>query len=375
MSSTRVAFLAVLVFMVCSSVGHAELLSFNDCRQCHRDIFDLWKTSLHGQSYTDASFQAAYMATMLDQGDKAGEHCLRCHAPLAHLERNFDLNSALAVEGVSCTFCHAIASVQGTNIDSCYQLDTSGTIYGPYPPPEDPSEHDARFSQLHLSAELCAGCHEFTNEYGVQVLGTYSEWSSSPYPAKQIQCQNCHMPMMYDLSVVDNQEMPDWFVTAHEFRGGHSKINLTHAVNLETEVTQADRLCTVVVSITNAESGHKLPTGVPVRKLVLKVVMKTSYDQEIGSARRVYRKVLTDEYGTILEDVPDMFLNATRIYSDNRIRPKETRVETLLFEVPEGVSNYSIETTLKYEYSRRVLSDELISVEMSKNVVSSNEID
>jgi hypothetical protein len=375
MSSSKVAVLTALVIMVASPTGRTGLPLFNDCRQCHRDIFNLWKGSLHGQSYTDPSFQAAYLTTMLERGDDASEHCLRCHAPLAHRRRDFDLKSDNATEGVGCSFCHSIASVKGNQIDSCYQLDTAGVVYGPYPPTDNPIEHESRLSPLHQTADLCAGCHEFTNEHGVKVLGTYSEWSASPYPAKQIQCQNCHMPMMYDLSVVDDQEIPNWFVTAHEFRGGHSKINLTHAVDLKTEVTQSGRRCTVVVSITNAESGHKLPTGVPVRKLVLNVVMKTNYDYEIGSARKVYRKVLTDEYGTILETVPDMFLNATRIFSDNRIEPKETRVETFVFEIPAGISDFNIETTLKYEYSRHVLSEELVSVEMSKNIVSSDDID
>jgi DNA-directed RNA polymerase subunit RPC12/RpoP len=310
---------------------------------------------------------------MLERGKETGQNCLRCHAPLAHLAGDSNPNSPAADEGVSCSYCHSIVSSNGGNIDTCYKLDSSGVFYGPYEPGQS-TDHGSAYSKLHLTADLCIGCHDYVNEFGVPVLETYSEWKAWAYPENEIHCQNCHMPIMYDLSVASNVETPNQYVTAHEFRGGQSKINLTHAVDLKTDVTRTDQRLNVTVSITNAESGHKLPTGVPVRKLVLNVVMKTNYNVEIGAVRRVYRKVLTDEYGTIIENVPDMFLNATRIFSDNRIGPKETRVENFTFDIPKWATNYNIETSLTYEYSRRVLSEELISVEMGRNVVESRSI-
>jgi len=69
-----------------------------------------------------------------------------------------------------------------------------------------------------------------------------------------------------------------------------------------------------------------------------------------------------------------MFLDAAYIYSDNRIKPKETRVEEFVFDIPPGVRDFNIETTLNYEYNRRVLREEIVSVEMSKNVVKSSNI-
>jgi len=262
----------------------------------------------------------------------------------------------------------------GENIDTYYQPDRTGKIRGPYEPTL-PSTHEAEYSPLFLQADLCAGCHEYANEYGVTILGTFSEWSESPYPGNDVHCQNCHMPIMPDLSVVDGRQVPNYYVTAHEFRGGHSNINLEHAVSLETTARRDDERIEVLVSITNSESGHKLPTGIPIRKIVLDVVLETDDGFTIGSAGKVYRKVLTDKYGTIIENAPDMFLNATAVFSDNRIRPKETRVEKFTFVLPEGVDDYRVETTLNYEHSRPVLKEEHVRIPMASNTVLARDIE
>ena len=256
-------------------------------------------------------------------------------------------------------------------MDTCYVLATGLVVYGPYKPSNE-SAHDIAYSPLHLTAEMCAGCHEHTNPHGVKVLETYSEWSASSYAQEDVHCQNCHMPIVYDKKVADNYPVQDYYVTAHEFQGGHSRINLSNAVVLETTASRDGRKVNVEVSITNAESGHLLPTGVPVRKLVLTVQMMSKKGIKISSARRVYRKALQDKFGTIIETVPEMFLDATAIYSDNRISPKETRVEHFTFEIPEWTSDYRLETVLNYEYNRPILADELVSLEMAKNVIRSD---
>jgi hypothetical protein len=293
---------------------------------------------------------------------------------MAYLSNDFDPGSPAIAEGVSCLFCHSISSIKHGNIDTYYNLDTSGVMYGPYEITGE-AGHETQYSSLFLKSDLCAGCHEYINDFGVGVLETYSEWEKSSYPDNGVHCQNCHMPIMPELSVADNYEVENYYVTAHEFRGGHSNINLSHAVSLKTAVVKDGRRLDVQVSITNAESGHKLPTGIPSRRLVLKVALRLAHDSsEVSAVRKVYRKVLTDKYGSIIENVPDMFLISTDVYSDNRIGPKETRVENFTFEIPRWVSNYFIETKLNYEYSRPILTEEEISVEMAKNIITSKTI-
>jgi hypothetical protein len=365
---------AVVALVILSRPDAGRCQSYLDCRQCHSDIFELWKGSLHAKSYENPTIRATFMTMKFKYGEKVSRECLKCHAPNAYRSGDFEPDSPTLIEGVSCSFCHLIESVNQGTIDTYYNLDTSGTIYGPYDAGGD-AEHEIKHSQLFLKSELCAGCHNYVNDLGVGILETFDEWAASPYPPQEVYCQNCHMPIMPELKIADNLDVADYYVTAHEFKGGHSHINLEYAANLETSVRKNNRRLDIEVRITNAESGHKLPTGIPSRKLVLEVLMRSAYDSTVVSVvRKVYRKALTDKYGAIIENVPDMFLTATDIFSDNRIEPKETRVEDFVFEVPKWLSNYYIETTLNYEYSRPILTEENISVEMDRNIIDSKSI-
>lgn len=366
----------ILIISIAGNVIAAQHTSYQECRKCHSDIFKLWNTSLHSSSFSNPTFQTSYMSLLLDEGKEAGKLCLRCHAPVAYLSNDYDLKSSEAAEGVTCWFCHSISSVnQGARIENYYNIDTTGVIYGPYQPSDDIDiDHEIKHSELHLTAEVCAGCHEFVNDNNVGVLETFSEWKKSSYSEEDVYCQNCHMPIMIDLSVTDDKEVSNYYVTAHEFQGGHSRVNLRNAVVLETVVVKNNRTLNVKTYLTNAESGHKLPTGIPIRKLVLEVILLNNNQVEIGSARKVYRKVLTDKYGTIIENAADMFKNATQIFSDNRINPKETRIEEFIFVLPEYLKDFRIVTILNYEFTRPFLKEEFVRIRMAKNIVTSKDI-
>lgn len=364
----------IVVIAIMSRPGVGQCQSYKDCRQCHSDIFELWQNSLHAKSYENPTIRATFMSIRYKYGEEVAKDCLKCHAPKAHMTGDFEPDSPSMLEGVSCWFCHSISSINHGNIDTYYNLDTSGVIFGPYEAGGE-AGHDVKYSPLFLKSELCAGCHNYVNDFGVGILETFDEWKASPYPGQEVYCQNCHMPIMPELSIADDVENTNYYVTAHEFKGGHSHINLAYAAHLETSIKRENRRLDIEVRITNAESGHKLPTGIPSRKLVLEVTMRSAYDSTVVSVvRKVYRKALTDKYGAIIENVPDMFLTATDIYSDNRIEPKETRVENFVFEVPKWLSNYYIETTLNYEYTRPILTEENISIEMDRNIVDSGSI-
>lgn len=370
----KIIFCFILLFSISDFVKADQYKSYQECRSCHSDIFKLWNKSLHSNSFSDPTFLTSYMSLLLDGGKEAGRLCLRCHAPVANLYDDFDLKSQKATEGVTCWYCHSISSVnQGERIENYYNIDTSGVVYGPYEP-SDEKDHKIEHSDLHLTAEVCAGCHEFVNDNGVTILGTYGEWKNSSYSKKKIYCQNCHMPIMIDLSVVNDKKVLNYYVTAHEFQGGHSQVNLTNAVNLKTIVEKDNHTLRVKVYLTNAESGHVLPTGIPIRKLVLKVSLFNKNQIELSSVRKVYRKVLTDKYGTVIENAEDMFKNATQIFSDNRIKPEETRIEEFTFMLPKYLKDYQIITVLNYEYTLPLLKEKFVRIRMAKNTVTSKNI-
>jgi hypothetical protein len=76
----------VVIFGLRSEYAHAipfqkipeglSSLKAESCGQCHREIYDEWKTSIHAHAYEDPFFQAYW------KKDKNIWVCLNCHTPL-----------------------------------------------------------------------------------------------------------------------------------------------------------------------------------------------------------------------------------------------------------------------------------------------------
>ena len=337
------------------------------CARCHKDIHADWRTSMHAQSLDDPIFQVAFLQAQVKSGVKIREYCLFCHAPTVQFTKDYFLTDPVTREGVTCDFCHTVTAVRPGDRLKPYDFQPGPVKHGPFGGLESPI-HQTKLSDIHLRSEFCGGCHELINSHGVRVMGTYTEWKEGPYAAEDIHCQNCHMPMAFDKKVVEPWvKVSDKLVTAHEFRGGHSQINLRHAATVELEVTREDQLIKVTTYVTNQESGHKLPTGTPARRVVLTVSAKDDKGNVIAETRRVYRKVLVDKDRVILEDNADLILNSVAIFSDNRIAPRERRKEEFLINLPLNAKNVHVEAELKYEFEMPTMSTQKVEVEMAKN--------
>jgi hypothetical protein len=337
------------------------------CARCHGDIYADWKTSMHAQSLDDPIFQVALLQAQVDHGEKIREYCLFCHAPLVQYTKDFFLRDPVTREGVTCDFCHTITAARPGDREKPYDLQPGLIKRGPFKDVTSPA-HETMSSDIHLRSEFCGGCHELINANGVRVMGTYTEWKEGPYPAEDVHCQNCHMPMTFEKKVVEPKVKKSTnFVTAHEFRGGHSQINLRHAATVDLEVIREGRTARVTTYVTNAESGHKLPTGTPARRVVLLVTATDEEGNIVAKTRRVYRKVLVDKDGVILEDNADLILRSVAIYQDNRISPKETRKEEFVLDLPPDAKEIHIEAELKYEFETPVMYTQKMEVEMAKD--------
>lgn len=324
---------------------------------------------MHARSVDDPVFMADFIMVQLERGKELKPYCLSCHAPTTIMTQDYELRSGFSQEGVTCDFCHTISGLGLPGQPDYYELDPGPVKYGPFKDSESPA-HDTEFSENHTRSEFCAGCHQLVNDHGVAVMSTYTEWKESQYAKEGIQCQNCHMPIVYDMKVVDPEvQESSHFVTAHEFRGGHSLINLTHAADIETDVQTDGGVATVTTKITNTESGHKLPTGTPARSVILNIRILDGGGNQLADINKVYRKVLVDEDGIIIENNAAMILDAVQVFSDNRIAPKETRVETFEFDIPEGIDRFTVESRLQYEFSRPIMKVEKVVYQMAQNVV------
>ena len=105
----------------------------------------------------------------------------------------------------------------------------------------------------------------------------------------------------------------------------------------------------VTVEVANQTAGHYLPTGSPLRQLVLEV-RADSYGGQHFSEERVYARKVADQHGTVLMREHFAFLRGAKVVSDTRLAPGERRMETFHFPIPAG-SQTQLKATFWYYYS------------------------
>jgi len=337
-----------------------------ECGECHTDIYKEWSNSLHAASLADPVFREGFKEIA---DEKERKLCIRCHAPTVILTGDYQTRLPITKEGVTCDFCHSIEKID-LERDPPYSIRPGRVKRGPFQSTLESLEigHRSKFSEVFVRAEFCATCHQVENKWGVKVLNTYEEWRASPYPSKGIHCQNCHMPQVPGTRMVNPEIYPtERIVTAHRFLGGHSKINVSKSAKLTMMSDYRKDTLFVSVYVTNEESGHKLPTGIPSRKVILTVRILDEKGKTIDEKKVFYRRVLVDEEGREILNPEDFFLKASKELSDNRIAPRETRREEFTFYIPkEKFASVNIFTQLRYEFRVPFLEPNVMSMEISK---------
>jgi hypothetical protein len=350
------------------------------CAGCHEDIYQMWSRSLHATSLTDPVFDVVYMQALKASDGKTRESCLRCHAPTTRVSRDFALRHEVSREGVTCDFCHTISVVDMKNRVEPYTFRPGSVKFGPLGDTTSPA-HLTTFSRVHETSELCGGCHELVAKNGTVIMGTYSEWKEGPYAAKGIQCQDCHMPTVKDATTVKaGVKVSTKRVNKHDLQGGHSAEQLQRAAKVEIlEVSKSSDAVQVRVRVTNVGSGHKMPTGIPSRKMLLIGRLKDARGVILREATIRYQKILADAHYNPLESDADIFLKPSTILTDNRLGPQESRIEQLVFPVTRDMiqdqviggrtypRNLSVEVGLTYSYTPLILQPADMVQEMAQD--------
>ena len=315
--------------------GKTSLTSAEECGRCHRDIYRYWKGSLHAQSADDPRFQAAYTKLKEEPGRAASDHqlCLRCHAPALLHGQDARWEKKVSWEGVTCDFCHSVRSI-GTDAKSPFILDVGQVKTGPLRNAQ-PTTHQARYSEAFSSSALCNPCHQFTNDRGLDVLSTYAEWQASPYPARAVTCQSCHMRTTGG-KVVDPKvlRVASSTVNLHEMPGGHSVNELNRAIQAQISSERRGDTIDVTVQVTNRGAGHRVPTGSPLRSIYL--LVQVDGGSRTQTANRTYGRVVVDENNQEVNDEATMWLRGARTVRDDRLAPNERSVEKFSFQIPRG---------------------------------------
>jgi len=342
----RRALLATLTFAALgvgasrSEAAPAEpYTSAKACASCHKTIYTYWSESAHAQSVSKTSYRDALEAAVAGTADKetVRRGCVWCHAPTTLATGDYELRQPVTKEAITCDFCHTVSDVDLGKADHPFQLKPGKVKLGPLQYVKSPS-HDTQYSPLHKASPLlCAACHEHRNAQGVPVLSTYSEWKDSPYPARGMLCQECHMPLVPGETVPEGLGSTQRSINLHRMVGGSGYSQIQRGLDLRIEsLTRSSVSADVQVVVTNTRVGHAAPGGLSTKAIVLAVGVETDAGQLLHRRERVYRRDLLDADGRALATVPDLFLRAASVGEDTRLKPKESRAERFTVPIPEG---------------------------------------
>lgn len=365
------ASLALLLVLAPTSLPAQTYQSAAVCLGCHAEIHRTWLGSHHATAFTDPAFRLPYVRLVRGNPRKIFT-CEHCHNPMRFLLPPGDPRAAVfSLEGVTCDFCHSVSSVEPEGAFPRYKT-RPGVKFGPHPGSSGKGPHVTQFSRLHITSEFCAGCHEFRNEHGVQILSTVSEWEKSFYRGTGVHCQFCHLPELFDARFIDGKRKKG--PIDHSMVGGHSRERLARAIPIHSRLILSRAEAQVVVSMKNDLVGHAAPTGIPTHRLRLAATLYDAAGNAIERREEMFERVLGDGSGKPLTRPEEIFVSAQEVLKDTRLQPKETR--KVRFSFPAGkTAPKTASVALTYEIPTPDIDPTIryVEIPVSNQVVSAEE--
>ncbi|MFC1568878.1 multiheme c-type cytochrome [bacterium] len=375
------------------------------CKSCHTDIYFQWDQAMMSKAYTHHWDEIEYFDLAVAHAEKnpdlkaVVDGCNGCHTPLAYLAGDVTPprpeQGSRANESVSCDLCHTITAYAGEIPHNfSYVTEPGRTKYGSKPGLESP-HHNTQKVDLYTKTEYCGNCHNEKNPHGIWVKSTQLEWKAGPYSQENVPCFFCHMPKAKGRSAKMSEES---MVAQHLFHGAHDKGKVGGAIELRMHPNERevlfDEVITITVQLFNAKAGHKIPTGsVEDRILWLHVTATDVNGKEYQLP--VDEKGFEGEEYTIAADVlayQDMGIpksienftgvqrdgvpvgdrifrmpyfdsegrmtiqqwNTTSLGVDYRIGPRETKIETFTWTLPDDIPLGKVTFKAQLNYQKLV---------------------
>lgn len=204
------------------------------CGECHKDIYEQWKSSMHHfASFNNQFYRKSIEYMQSIAGTQGSKWCAGCHDHAVFFNGRFDkpmkdqIDTPEAQNGLGCLSCHSIVHVDGSMGNGGFTIE--------YPPLHDlassrnryiraldtfltyldPEPHRKTFMKPFMrldSAEYCSSCHKVhldvpVNNYRwIRGFNDYDNWQASGvsgqgarsfyYPPKSSACADCHMPLV-----------------------------------------------------------------------------------------------------------------------------------------------------------------------------------
>jgi Flp pilus assembly protein TadD len=197
------------------------------CGTCHQEAYSQWRQALHSNAFRTPFYRTSVNLLIRDKtrGIAFARHCDSCHNPIGVLSGALTEDSKVDrarfdADGLTCTTCHSVLSLDSTNGNASIQMGVPAVIVdenGERIPGEVPFDMILRHPERHSKAvmhdflrtpEFCAACHKANlpaalNDYKfIRAFTAFDEWQQSKfsqrnplnfYNADFTTCQGCHM--------------------------------------------------------------------------------------------------------------------------------------------------------------------------------------
>lgn len=310
----------------------------------------------------------------LDFPESAG-NCAACHVPLAAIDNPYGVDpttvTGVALEGVSCDFCHKVWDVNLNPSTGLPYPNMPGVLsFSFLRPPEghqffagpldDVAPGEDTYTPIQKESQFCAPCHHGVF-WDTVVYDSFGEWLASPYsdPETGQTCQDCHMPptgaTLFAIPEEGGEERDPATLFSHYMPGAMDENLLQNAVTLSATAQKRGDFINVEVTIVNDLTGHHVPTDSPLRHLIL-IIKATHQGDDLqliegpvlpdwtgigdpsqgyyaGLAGIAYAKILREIWTGIMPS--GSYWNPTLIEIDNRLAAFESDTSSYIFSAPE----------------------------------------
>ena len=228
------------------------------CGECHKDVYEQWRSSMHRFSSFNNQFYRKSIEYMQETaGVQASKWCAGCHDHAMLFNGMFEepvagqLDVPEAHAGLACVSCHSIVHVPDTMGNGGFVIEypaLHGIASSPfrlvraahnYVTNIAPAAHRRAFLKPFMrkdGAEFCSTCHKVhldipVNSYRwVRGFNSYDNWQASGvsgqgarsfyYPEQPQGCADCHMPLVPS----DDPGNRDGMVRSHRFATANSAV-------------------------------------------------------------------------------------------------------------------------------------------------------
>src|ERR1017187_552450 len=240
------------------------------CGECHKDIYEQWKGSMHHMaSFNNPFYRKSIEYMQSVTGTRGSKWCAGCHDHAVFFNGRFDrpisqqIDTPEAQAGLGCMSCHAIVHVGSTmgNADFALEYPPLHQLASSHSRPVraiasfltylNPQPHRQTFMKPFMrDAEFCAACHKVhldvpVNNYRwFRGFNDYDNWQASGvsgqgassfyYPDQSMACADCHMPLVASNDAGNRQGK----IHSHRFAAANTAVPYVEQDSRQLDATE-----------------------------------------------------------------------------------------------------------------------------------------